>query len=39
MLKVNGMITSLHSFNNDRSGEKLLVGGVDDGSIAVWDLE
>ena len=32
------MITSLHSITNERTDEKLLVGGVDDGSIAVWDL-
>ena len=33
--RVNGMITSLHSITNERNDEKLLVGGVDDGSIAL----
>jgi hypothetical protein len=36
---VNGVITSLHSIMNKRNGEKLVIGGVDDGGIAVWDLK
>ncbi|KAF8515288.1 hypothetical protein JB92DRAFT_3142882 [Gautieria morchelliformis] len=35
---VNGAITSLHSITNERSGEKLVIAGVDDGGISVWDL-
>ncbi|KAF8575607.1 hypothetical protein K439DRAFT_1398053 [Ramaria rubella] len=35
---INGMITSLHSIQNERTSERLIVGGVDDGGIVVWDL-
>ena len=33
--RVNGMITCLHSITNEPTDEKLLVGGVDDGSIVL----
>ena len=35
---VNGVITSLHSIRNERTAEKLIIGGVDDGGITVWEL-
>ena len=33
--RVNGIIKILHSITNERTDEKLLVGGVDDASIAL----
>lgn len=35
---VNGLITSLHFIKQERNDKKLVLGGVDDGGIAVWDL-
>lgn len=29
----------LHLVENERTKEQLIVGGADDGSIAVWDLQ
>ena len=36
---VNGVITSLHSITNKRNGERLIIGGLDNGGITVWDLK
>ncbi|KAI0060412.1 WD40 repeat-like protein [Artomyces pyxidatus] len=36
---LDGFIVSLHLVQNDRSGERLIVGGADDGSVAIWSLE
>ncbi|EKM49792.1 uncharacterized protein PHACADRAFT_265486 [Phanerochaete carnosa HHB-10118-sp] len=31
-----GRICSLYTTRNDRSGENLIIGGCDDGSVAIW---
>lgn len=36
---LDGIIVSLHISQNDRTGERLIVGGADDGSVAIWSLE
>jgi len=36
---LNGYIVGLHLVQNDRTGERLIVGGADDGSLAIWSLE
>ncbi|OCH87320.1 hypothetical protein OBBRIDRAFT_889871 [Obba rivulosa] len=38
-IPLNGYITSIFTADNERTEEKFLVGGADDGSIAVWALE
>jgi len=38
-IPLNGCITGLHVVQNDRTGERLIVGGADDGSVAIWSLE
>ncbi|KAI0320952.1 hypothetical protein OF83DRAFT_1102148 [Amylostereum chailletii] len=36
---LDGYITGLHLVHNERTSERLIVGGADDGSIAVWALD
>ncbi|KAF8260917.1 hypothetical protein EI94DRAFT_1747183 [Lactarius quietus] len=36
---LDGFIVRLHIAQNDRTGERLIVGGADDGSVAIWSLE
>lgn len=36
---LDGFIVGLHIAQNDRTGERLIVGGADDGSVAIWSLE
>ncbi|KAI0053216.1 WD40 repeat-like protein [Auriscalpium vulgare] len=36
---LNGCILSLHVVQNDRTGDRLIIGGADDGSVAIWSLE
>ena len=36
---VDGSITVLYLVQNARTKERLIVGGVDDGSICFWSLE
>jgi WD repeat-containing protein 7 len=38
-IPLNGSITALHIIQNDRTGERLIIGGADDGSVAIWSLE
>jgi hypothetical protein len=38
-MPMRGYITSLHVVQNDRTGEKFILGGADDGSIAFWDMK
>jgi WD repeat-containing protein 7 len=38
-IPLNGSITALHITQNDQTGERLIVGGGDDGSVAIWSLE
>ena len=38
-IPLNGSIVGLHINQNDQTGEKLIVGGSDDGSVAIWSLE
>lgn len=38
-IPLNGYIIGLHVIQNDRTGERLVVGGADDGSVAIWSLE
>ncbi|KAI0246428.1 hypothetical protein BJV78DRAFT_1364863, partial [Lactifluus subvellereus] len=38
-IPLNGFIVGLHIAQNDRTGERLIVGGADDGSVAIWSLE
>ncbi|KAI9511385.1 hypothetical protein F5148DRAFT_1323298 [Russula earlei] len=38
-IPLNGCIVALHVVQNDQTGERLIVGGADDGSIAIWSLE
>jgi WD repeat-containing protein 7 len=37
-MPLDGYITSMHLARNDRTSEDLLIGGSDDGSIAIWSL-
>ncbi|TFY53289.1 hypothetical protein EVJ58_g9531 [Rhodofomes roseus] len=36
---LQGEIVSLHLVDNERTKERLVIGGTDDGSIAIWDLQ
>ncbi|CCL99455.1 uncharacterized protein FIBRA_01473 [Fibroporia radiculosa] len=36
---LQGFITSLHIVEDERTREKFIVGGADDGSIAIWSLQ
>ena len=36
-IPLNGPIVDLHFVHNDYTGKRLIVGGADDGSVAVWD--
>jgi hypothetical protein len=38
-IPLDGFIVRLHIAQNDRTGERLIVGGADDGSVAIWSLE
>ncbi|KAH9990289.1 hypothetical protein BJV77DRAFT_1013521 [Russula vinacea] len=38
-IPLNGRVIGLHVVQNDRTGERLIVGGADDGSVAIWSLE
>ncbi|CAL1713651.1 unnamed protein product [Somion occarium] len=38
-LPLPGDVLSIHLAVNGRTGERLLIGGADDGGIAIWDLE
>ncbi|KAI9442968.1 hypothetical protein H4582DRAFT_1921610 [Lactarius indigo] len=38
-IPLDGIIVGLHIAQNDRTGERLIVGGADDGSVAIWSLE
>ncbi|KAH8982187.1 hypothetical protein EDB86DRAFT_2812394 [Lactarius hatsudake] len=38
-IPLDGLIVGLHIAQNDRTGERLIVGGADDGSVAIWSLE
>jgi hypothetical protein len=38
-IPLKGYIIGLHVIQNDRTGERLIVGGADDGSVAIWSLE
>ena len=37
-VSLNGSIASLFMVRNERTDERLLVGGADDGSIAIWSF-
>ncbi|KAH9983707.1 hypothetical protein BJV74DRAFT_849553 [Russula compacta] len=36
---LHGCIVGLHIVQNDQTGERLVIGGADDGSVAIWSLE
>ncbi|KAI0265617.1 hypothetical protein BC834DRAFT_824867 [Gloeopeniophorella convolvens] len=38
-IPLNAYMVCLHLTQNDRTGERLIVGGADDGSVAIWSLE
>ncbi|KAH9073451.1 hypothetical protein EDB83DRAFT_2357410 [Lactarius deliciosus] len=38
-IPLDGFVVGLHIAQNDRTGERLIVGGADDGSVAIWSLE
>ncbi len=38
-IPLQGYVIGLHVIQNDRTGERLVVGGADDGSVAIWSLE
>ena len=38
-IPLKGCVIGLHVIQNDRTGERLVVGGADDGSVAIWSLE
>lgn len=38
-IPLDGFIVALHIAQNDRTGERLIVGGADDGSVAIWSSE
>jgi hypothetical protein len=38
-IPLKGYVIGLHVIQNDRTGERLVVGGADDGSVAIWSLE
>ena len=35
---LDGSITGVHLVQNERTNERLIVGGSDDGSIGIWSL-
>ena len=37
-IPLDGRISSMHIARDERSGENLVVGGGDDGSVAIWSL-
>jgi len=38
-ISLGAPIVSLHLVKNERTGENLIVGGADDGSVAIWNSE
>lgn len=38
-IPLNGSITGLHLIQNDRTNERFIVGGSDDGCLAFWSQE
>jgi hypothetical protein len=38
-IPLKGYVIGLHVIQNDRTGERLVIGGADDGSVAIWSLE
>jgi WD repeat-containing protein 7 len=36
---LDGYVTGLHLVNNERTKETFVLGGADDGSVALWNLE
>jgi hypothetical protein len=38
-IPIDGFITGLHLVQNNRTKERFIVGGGDDGSVAFWTLE
>lgn len=38
-IAVNGAIVDLHIIQAESSGQRLVVGGADDGSVILWSLE
>lgn len=38
-LPLQGAIVSLHVVETDKTKEALIVGGADDGSVAIWAVE
>jgi hypothetical protein len=38
-IPLKGYVIGLHVIQNDLTGERLVVGGADDGSVAIWSLE
>ena len=34
-----GCISSMHVVMNERSGRNVIIGGADDGSVAIWSLK
>ena len=34
-----GTIVSLHLVKNNATGEEMIVGGADDGSVGIWELK
>ncbi|PSR79560.1 hypothetical protein PHLCEN_2v6971 [Hermanssonia centrifuga] len=38
-LPLAGYITSMHLVTNEKTGERRIIGGSDDGAIAIWSYE
>lgn len=38
-IPLKGYVIGLHVIQNDCTGERFVVGGADDGSVAIWSLE
>ena len=38
-MRLPGAIVALEAVPNARTGERVLVGGAEDGTIALWSLE
>jgi hypothetical protein len=38
-LPLNGCVMGLHIVHNHRTSRKFVLGGADDGAIALWELE
>ena len=38
-ISLDGKITGLHLVDGESKHDRILVGGADDGSIALWSLE